>query len=184
MSVEAVFTLTVVGLMLAALVLELYPPDFIVFSALGVLLVAGVLTPKEAFVGFSNSGMLTVAILFIVAYAAQTSGLLEFFADRVMGRSGGGRRSLLRMIAPVLGMSAFLNNTPIVAMFTPTVRDWALRRKVAPSKFLIPLSYASIFGGICTLIGTSIPVFVRISPFAWATRPVGRLPGERSGIPA
>jgi di/tricarboxylate transporter len=160
MSVDAIITLTVVGLMLAGLVLELYSPDFIVFSSLGVLLVTGILTPKEAFLGFSNSGMLTVAILFIVAYAAQTSGLLEFFADRIMGRSGGGRQSLLRMVAPVLGMSAFLNNTPIVAMFTPTIRDWALRHKVAPSKFLIPLSYASIFGGICTLIGTSTNLVV------------------------
>ncbi len=183
MSFEAVFTLTVVGLMLAALVLELYSPDFIVFSALGVLLVAGVVTPKEAFTGFSNSGMLTVAILFIVAYAAQTSGLLEFFADRVMGRSGGGRRSMLRMIAPVLGMSAFLNNTPIVAMFTPTIRDWALRHKVSPSKFLIPLSYASIFGGICTLIGTSTNLVVNGLLLQSAHRPIRMFELAWVGVP-
>jgi len=160
MSPEAIFTLVVVVLMLAGLAFELLAPDVIVFSALGLLLLTDVLSVSDALVGFSNSGMLTVGILFIVAYAAQTSGLLEFFANHVMGRSGGGRNSLLRMMTPVLAMSAFLNNTPIVAMFTPTIRDWAIRNKLSPSKFLIPLSYASIFGGICTLIGTSTNLVV------------------------
>lgn len=160
MTFDIIFTLVVVGCMLLALVREILAPDVIVFSALGVLLLTGVLTPQEALAGFSNSGMLTVGILFIVAYAAQASGILEFFADRVMGRSSGGRRPLLRMMLPVVGMSAFLNNTPIVAMFTPTIRDWALRNHLSPSKFLIPLSYASIFGGVCTLIGTSTNLVV------------------------
>jgi di/tricarboxylate transporter len=99
--------------------------------------------------------MLIVAVLFIVAYAAQFAGILEFLAARIMGDGRGVRRSVPRLIAPVVGISAFLNNTPIVAMFTPAIRDWAVRHHLSPSKFLIPLSYASIFGGICTLIGTS-----------------------------
>lgn len=160
MTGAALYTLIVVGMMLIALAFEILAPDVLVFSALGLLLLGGVLTPGEAFSGFSNSGMLTVGLLFIVAYAAQSSGFLALFADRVMGRSGGGRRSLIRMMAPVFGMSAFLNNTPIVAMFTPTIRDWALKHRLSPSKFLIPLSYASIFGGICTLIGTSTNLVV------------------------
>jgi di/tricarboxylate transporter len=160
MTPDAYITLAVVTLILIALVMELYAPDVIFFSGLSILLLAGVLTPAEALVGFSNPGMLTVAVLFVVAYAAQISGILEWFAEHVMGRSRGGRRSLLRMMAPVFGLSAFLNNTPIVAMFTPTMRDWALRRNVSPSKFLIPLSYASIFGGTCTLIGTSTNLVV------------------------
>lgn len=160
MSPEALFTLIVIALMLAGLAFELLAPDVIVFSALGVLLLTDVITVKEALGGFSNSGMLTVAILFIVAYAAQSSGILELFATRIMGQGCGGRRALLRLMTPVLAMSAFLNNTPIVAMFTPTIRDWALRNKISPSKLLIPLSYASIFGGICTLIGTSTNLVV------------------------
>lgn len=160
MTFAAIFTLITVGLMLIALAFEILAPDIIVFSALGVLLLGGVITPVEAFSGFSNPGMLTVGLLFIVAFAAQASGLLAFFADRIVGRSGGGRKSLLRIMAPVFGMSAFLNNTPIVAMFTPTIRDWALKHRFSPSKFLIPLSYASIFGGICTLIGTSTNLVV------------------------
>lgn len=160
MSFAAIFTLIVVGLMLVGLIAELLAPDVIVFSALGILLLSGILTPKEALTGFSNGGMLTVAVLFIVAYAAQSSGILEVFADRVMGRSGGGRRSLLRMMLPIQVVSAFLNNTPVVAMFIPTIRDWALRHRISPSKFMIPLSYAAIFGGICTLIGTSTNLVV------------------------
>jgi di/tricarboxylate transporter len=160
MTFAAIFTLITVVLMLIALAFEILAPDIIVFSALGVLFLGGVITPGEAFSGFSNPGMLTVGLLFIVAFAAQSSGLLTFFADRVVGRSGGGKKSLLRIMAPVSGMSAFLNNTPIVAMFTPTIRDWALKQRLSPGKFLIPLSYASIFGGICTLIGTSTNLVV------------------------
>jgi di/tricarboxylate transporter len=146
--------------MLIGLIFELLAPDVIVFSALGVLLLTDVLSVKEALAGFSNSGMLTVAVLFIVAYAAQSSGILEFFANHVMGGSGGGRRSLLRMMLPIQMLSAFLNNTPIVAMFIPTIRDWALRHNISPSKFMLPLSYAAIFGGVCTLIGTSTNLVV------------------------
>jgi len=103
---------------------------------------------------------LTVAILFIVAYAAQSSGILELFANRIMGRCRRVESGLLRMMTPVMALSAFLNNTPIVAMFIPTIRDWAIKNHMSPSKFLIPLSYASIFGGVCTLIGTSTNLVV------------------------
>lgn len=161
LSLLAIVTIVVVLLMLFALMLELIEADVIVFSALGILLISGIVTPKEALEGFSNKGMLTVAVLFIVAYAAQTAGFMQFFADRVMGNGKGGEgRSLLRMMIPIAGLSAFLNNTPIVAMFTPYLRDWAQRNGFAPSKFLIPLSYATIFGGVFTLIGTSTNLVV------------------------
>ncbi|MCJ7500455.1 SLC13 family permease [bacterium] len=160
MTGAGIFTIIVVLGMLVALALEVLAPDVILFISLAILFLTGVLTPQEAFIGFSNQGMLTVGILFIVAYAAQSSGILEVFAGRVMGKGHGLRRSLLRMIVPVSAMSAFLNNTPVVAMFTPAVRDWAKARGFSPSKFLIPLSYASIFGGVCTLIGTSTNLVV------------------------
>lgn len=161
LSLLAIVTIVVVLLMLLALMLELIEADVIVFSALGILLISGIVTPKEALEGFSNKGMLTVAVLFIVAYAAQTAGFMQFFADRVMGNGKSGEgRSLLRMMIPVAGLSAFLNNTPIVAMFTPYLREWAQRNGFAPSKFLIPLSYATIFGGVFTLIGTSTNLVV------------------------
>lgn len=160
MTGAGIFTVIVVLSMLLALAFEVLAPDVVLFLSLAVLLLTGILTPQEAFLGFSNEGMLTVGILFIVAYAAQSSGILEILAERVMGKGDGLRRSLLRMTVPVSAMSAFLNNTPIVAMFTPAVRDWAKARGLSPSKFLIPLSYASIFGGVCTLIGTSTNLVV------------------------
>lgn len=161
LSQPAIFSLIVVLLMLLALMLEIIEADVIVFGALGVLLISGIITPKEALSGFANQGMLTVAILFVVAYSAQTAGFMQFFADRAMGDGRGGEgTSLLRMMLPVAALSAFLNNTPIVAMFTPYLKDWAQRNGFAPSKFLIPLSYATIFGGVFTLIGTSTNLVV------------------------
>jgi len=161
MSFDAQLTIFVVGLMLISLVFELLAPDAIVFTALGVLLLTGVLSPQEALAGFANKGMLTVALLFIVAYGAQSSGVLGLFADRVMGRGKGlGRRALLRMMVPVSLLSAFLNNTPIVSMFVPVVSEWAQRHRLPPGKYLIPLSYAAILGGTCTLIGTSTNLVV------------------------
>ena len=126
MTGAGIFTIIVVLGMLIALVLEVLAPDAILFLSLGVLFLTGVLTPQEAFQGFSNQGMLTVGVLFIVAFAAQSSGILEVLANRIMGAGTGRRRSILRMTAPVAALSAFLNNTPIVAMFTPAIRDWAI----------------------------------------------------------
>jgi len=183
-SFHAVLTVAVVVAMIAALVLELIEPDAVVFTGLTVLLVGGVLTPKEALSGFANEGMLTVAVLFIVAHAARSSGSLTLLANRTMGRSAGGPRSVLRMMGPVAGVSAFLNNTPIVAMFTPTIRDWALKRGLAPSKFLIPLSYAAIFGGTCTLIGTSTNLVVSGMLLEATGSPLGMFTQAWVGIPA
>ncbi len=160
MSADAVLTLVVVAAMVVCLALDLLPPDVVTFSALGTLLLAGVVDPSEALAGFSNSAMITVAVLFIVAYAAQSAGVLEYVAAKVMGDGRGMRRALARMIVSVTSFSAFLNNTPIVAMFLPAVRDWTHRKGFPPSKFLIPLSYASILGGLCTLIGTSTNLLI------------------------
>ena len=184
MGFDAFLTLGVIGVMLIALVMELLEPDAVIFGALGILLLAGVVTPAEALSGFANRGMLTVALLFVVAYGVQASGALEFFADRVMGRGKPGRWELIRLMVPVSAMSAFLNNTPIVAMFTPAVREWAERRGVAPSKYLIPLSYAAILGGTCTLIGTSTNLVVNGMLQAESGASLGLFDLARVGIPA
>lgn len=157
---EAVVTLILVLAMLVVMAREFLSPDMASFSVLVVLLLTGILEPAEALSGFANQGMLTVAVLFPVAYAAQSSGILESFAFRIIGKAKPGRRSLLKVMAPVYALSSFLNNTPVVAMVIPTVRDWALQSNISPSKYLIPLSYASIFGGLTTLIGTSTNLVV------------------------
>lgn len=155
MSFDAWLTIIVIGLMLIGLIKDYYPADVLTFSALCVLTVCGVIKPEDALKGFSNKGMFTVALLFPIAYAAQSSGVLNHAAGALIGRAKAGKTAMVRMMLPVFGLSTFLNNTPVVAMFIPTVRDWAVSAKISPSKFLIPVSYASILGGICTLIGTS-----------------------------
>jgi di/tricarboxylate transporter len=155
MNWEAWFTLGVVALGVIALSREILAPDLIFVGLLVLFLVSGILSPEEALVGFSNPGMISVGALFVVAGALQNTGALGFVATRIFGRIESDRRALLKMMIPIAGISAFLNNTPIVAMFLPVVIDWTRRYRISPSRFLIPLSYATILGGVCTLIGTS-----------------------------
>lgn len=146
--------------MMVCLIKEVARPDMIVFVALTSLFVTGILTPKEAVAGFSNEGMLTVALLFIIAGAIQKSGVVEYAITYLLGKSKSERYSLIKLLVPITGASAFLNNTPIVVTLTPIIRKWSEENNISPSKFLIPLSYASILGGILTLIGTSTNLVV------------------------
>jgi len=161
MSWEAIFTFTIVALGLVILLWDVFAPDLIFLGILALLMTAGVLSPAEALVGFSNTEVIAIGALFVVAGAMKNTGALGFFATRVFGRIGNTpRRALVKMMLPLAGISAFLNNTPIVAMFMPVVVDWTRRNRVSPSRFLIPLSYATILGGMCTLIGTSTNLVV------------------------
>jgi di/tricarboxylate transporter len=150
--------LTVLGLV--AMARNLAAPDTVMIGQMVVLMALGILTPQQAVAGFSNEGMLSVAVLFVVAAAVQETGALDVLARRVLGRPRSMAGALLRMIFPVASASAFLNNTPIVAMLLPVVVDWARRMRMAPSKLLIPLSFATILGGTCSLIGTSTNLVV------------------------
>ena len=136
------------------------PADFTFLGALGVLYVFGVLDAKDALAGFSSKGMVTVGLLYVVVAGIQGTGGLNWVVKRVLGKPDSVTKAQLRMMLPIAGLSAFLNNTPVVALFIPVVKKWSAAIKVAPSKLMIPLSYASIFGGICTLIGTSTNVVV------------------------
>lgn len=152
---QAVFTLFVVVCALIAMVREVAPADMVMMAALFALAGTGVLTPSETFAGFSNPAVAAIGALFMVSAALRETGAL----DLTLGRLLGGVRDLVggttRICLPVAGLSAFLNNAPIVAMMTPAVIDWARRASIAPSRVLIPLSYASILGSITTIIGTS-----------------------------
>jgi di/tricarboxylate transporter len=155
------YTLILLLIMTIVLVKEAFEPDIAIFSSLLLLIVGRVIDIKEAFVGFSNRGMLTVGFLFIVAKALQETGVLNRLGDILLGnniRSTSVR--LLRFLFPVSSISAFFNNTPIVAMLIPVIHSWARKNDYSASKFLIPLSYAAILGGTCTLIGTSTNLVV------------------------
>ncbi|SHM59092.1 SLC13 family permease [Gracilibacillus kekensis] len=160
MTLEMGFVLVVIVVMFVALLLELARPDMIVFSALVIFVLTGLLTPEEAFKGFSNQGMLTIALLFIVAGSVQKHGLLEQLMKQWLSKSKKVRGSMFRFYLPISLSSAFLNNTPIVVTFTPMIKNWCEERGIAPSKFLIPLSYVTILGGTITVIGTSTNLVV------------------------
>jgi di/tricarboxylate transporter len=125
-----------------------------------ILLLLNVITPKEALAGMSNEGMVTVGVLFIVAQALSETGVVSWISNSILGRPKSAPMAQLRLMAPVAVFSTILNNTPVVAMMIPAVRDWAKRNNLPVSQLMIPLSYAAIVGGTCTLIGTSTNLVV------------------------
>jgi di/tricarboxylate transporter len=160
MTSDAWMTLGVVVLLFVALMRNIGPPDVLFLAAATLLALLGIITPEEAFAGFANAGMLTVAVMFVVAAGLRDTGVLDHVSHRVLGRITSPKSVLVRLAAVVLPMSGFLNNTPVVAMFVPVVIDWCRRNQVSPSKLLIPLSFLAILGGTCTLIGTSTNLVV------------------------
>jgi di/tricarboxylate transporter len=122
---------------------------------LTLLLVSGILTPQEALSGLANEGMVTVAVLYVVVAGVRDTGGLEWVVQRLLGQPRSESHAQMRLMTQAAGLSAFLNNTPVVALLVPAVQDWARRHRLSVSRLMIPLSYASIAGGTCTLIGTS-----------------------------
>jgi di/tricarboxylate transporter len=160
LTVQAILTLGVIFGVLAGFLFTRLRPEALLLGGLAVLLLAGVLTPSQGLAGFSNEGMLTVAILFVVAAGIRETGGIGMIVRLLLGRPKSMLTAQARVMLPVAASSAFLNNTPIVAMLLPAILDWAKNMRMAPSKFLIPLSYAAILGGMCTLIGTSTNLIV------------------------
>jgi di/tricarboxylate transporter len=156
---DALATLVVLLAMFALLASDRFPPSGVILAGLSVLVVGDVVDPAVGFSGFSNQAPLTVAALYVVAAGARRTGLLAGVTARLLGGDGG-RSSLARMCAPVAGLSAVFNNTPLVAMLMPDVAAWARGRRLPVSRFLMPLSFAAILGGSVTLIGTSTNLVV------------------------
>ena len=161
MTFEIVFVLLALLGMVAALVADKMRPGMILFSVVVLFLCAGILTPKEMLEGFSNKGMITVALLFLVSEGIRQSGTLGQVIKKLLPQ---GKTTVfkaqLRLLPSVAFISAFLNNTPVVVIFAPIIKHWANSVKLPATKFLIPLSYVTILGGICTLIGTSTNLVV------------------------
>ena len=157
---SAWLTIGVIVAIAGALLRDVARPDLIFLGGLGVLLLADVISPQDAFAGFSNTAVLTVGALFVVAAGVQQTGALGFLDRILFAPSTALRGALPRIMLPTAFLSAFLNNTPIVAMLTPRVQQWARRTGLPASKLLIPLSYAAIVGGMVTLIGTSTNIIV------------------------
>lgn len=161
MDFEFWITLAILGVTLGLLVKETAPPDIIFIGALVALTLAGVLSPKEAFSGFSSPGVLMVGALFMVAAALRETGAMDYMGQRLLGRVKTESGALATTGVVSVVSSAMLNNTTIVAMILPVMLDWCRKRNVSPSRLLIPLSFFTILGGTCTLIGTSTNLVVQ-----------------------
>ncbi|MEN8157945.1 MAG: SLC13 family permease, partial [Bacteroidota bacterium] len=161
MTISAYIALGVILLMIIALVKEILRPGLILFSALVVFLVFDIISAEDALSGFSNKGMITVALLFLVSEGVKESGVLNKVGAWILPKKRKPiSRLLMQIMIPVSAISAFLNNTPMVIIFGPMLKKWADKISLPSQKFLIPLSYATIFGGTCTLIGTSTNLLV------------------------
>ncbi|WP_226674098.1 SLC13 family permease [Rossellomorea aquimaris] len=146
--------------MLTFMILEWERPEIILPSTLLLFVMTGIITPQEATRGFSNEGMLTIGLLFIIAGSIQNSGIVDHALQKLLNRTSSSKHLLAKLLLPISFISAFLNNTPIVIAFTPIVKKWCEDHHLSPSKFLIPLSYATILGGTITIIGTSTNLVV------------------------
>jgi di/tricarboxylate transporter len=182
-SLEAWLTLAVVAGVLALLVRGGVSPALVIFGATVSLLVLGVIDVPEALSGFSNPAPFTVAALYVVAAGVQKTGALTPVLQRTLGERGYYRRPLMRVLVPAATASAFLNNTPIVAMLIPQVTSWATRRGVSVSKLLMPLSFAALLGGMCTLIGTSTNLVVAGQMTQAGIEPIGFFEISAIGLP-
>ena len=152
-------------LLVAAMVLfarETLPVDVVTVLVLLILIITGILTPREAFAGFGSDIIIILASVFIIGGALRESGVVNWLGDTITRLSKGGESTLLAlMMGAVSGLSAIMNNTMVTALMLPAVTGVARKRKISPSRFLMPLAFASILGGTCTLIGTSTNVAVR-----------------------
>ena len=128
--------------------------DIVFLGAIGVLFVTGVLDAKEAFSGFSSTSVVTVGVLFVVVAGLMHTGVLQCIVRYLLGTPNSYSKAVIRLMMPVAVLSSFLSNTTVVSLFVNIVKMWAKKLNISPSKLLIPLSYASGMGGVCTLIGT------------------------------
>ncbi len=160
LSFESAFLLFLIVLLIALLYKEVVHPAAAFAGMVSLLLLTKFITPKEALSGFSNPQIASIALLLIVGHAVKKSGLVDVLFDRLFSSSSNLREFLLKLTGCVSASSAFVNNTPIVAMLIPHVYGWAKKRGISPSKVLVPLSYAAILGGTLTLVGTSTNLVV------------------------
>ena len=147
-------TIVTVFTMFSVLLFTKWRSDLVFLGAIGVLFVTGVLDAKDAFSGFSSTSVVTVGVLFVVVAGLTHTGVLQWIVKHLLGTPGSYSKAVTRLMLPVAVLSSFLSNTTVVTLFVGIVKMWAKKLGVSPSKLLIPLSYASGMGGVCTLIGT------------------------------
>ena len=165
---EAWLALVVVVFMVYALAREWGAPDTLTVGCLLVLVIAQGLfdtqhlpTAKQAFEGFGKESLISVGVLFVIVTGLMQTGAMNLITEPFLGRPRTVLSAQLRLLVPVTTLSAFLNNTPVVAMFMPVVDDICKKAKISPSKLFMPMAFAATFGGVCSMIGTSTNLVVK-----------------------
>ncbi|MBO4463175.1 MAG: SLC13 family permease [Prevotella sp.] len=151
---DAWITIVTVLTMFSVLLFTKLRADLAFLGAIGILYVTGVLDAKEAFSGFSSTSVIVIGVLFVVVAGLTHTGVLQWIVKHLLGQPKTYSKSVMRLMLPVAALSSFLSNTTVVALFVGIVKMWSKKLNISPSKLLIPLSYASGMGGVCTLIGT------------------------------
>ncbi len=186
---EGWFSLGVVGLVLGALIWGRVAADVVIIGGVVLLVLVGyftktdILTTSQALAGMSNQGMITVAIMYVVVCGLTETGAVGWLGQRVLGKPKSLLGAQIRLMIPSAGLSAFMNNTPLVAMFIPVVTEWCAKNRVSPSKLMMPLSYAAILGGTLTLIGTSTNLVVSGKWLETGREPIGLFEIAKVGLP-
>jgi di/tricarboxylate transporter len=143
------------------LISERLPVDLTSIGIIVALILTGILAPKEAIAGFASPAVITVGSMFLISKGMIRTGAVGFISQKVLQYSRGGPTLAILLILIIVGTaSAFINNTPVVVLFIPIILSLSCELNFSPSKFLIPVSYASILAGTCTLIGTSTNIII------------------------
>ena len=175
-------TLAVLAALLYGLVQD-KPTDVLFVGAVVLLATFGIITPEEAFSGFANKGMLIVAAMFVVAAGLRETGVMEYLGERFLGRVETEAGALRRLAVVLIPSAIILNNTPKVTLMVPVLMAWCRKRRISPSRLLMPLSFLSILGGTCSLIGTSTNLVVQGLVIKAKLRPMGFFEIGMVGLP-
>jgi len=178
-------------MLLASLAMRVAATDLLAIACLGVLIFAQNVTgtallptPEEAVAGFGNKGLITIGLLFAVVAGLEFTGGTELATARLLNRAKSLRTAQVRLLIPVAAVSGFLNNTPVVAALLPIVDDLGKRISESTSRLLLPMSYAAILGGMCTVMGTSTNLIVRDMFEAHSGAQLGFFSTAWVGLPA
>jgi di/tricarboxylate transporter len=153
-NIYAWITIATILIMFSVLLFTKLRADLVFLGAISILFVTGVLDAKQAFSGFSSTSVVIIGVLFVVVAGLTYTGVLQWIAKHLLGQPNSYSKAIIRLMLPVAALSSFLSNTTVVALFVGIVKMWSKKLNISPSKLLIPLSYASGMGGVCTLIGT------------------------------
>jgi di/tricarboxylate transporter len=182
LSYDMVVMLAVLAALLYGLVKD-KPADLLFVGAVVLVAALGVITPDEAFAGFANSAVLIVASLYVVAAGLRETGVMDYVGERFLGHVETEGKALLYMAVVLIPSAMVLNNTPKVALLVPVLIAWCRKRRISPSRLLMPLSFLSILGGTCSLIGTSTNLVVQGLLIKSHLRPMGFLELGAVGLP-